>query len=154
MIRVDVLSDLSSLDTLDSFLEAFPGLLADTVTTVFQAKIEPGLLSELRYTPGKVKYPIQWASEKQRRWYFANAAQIPYQRTGNMVAAWKAGVTVGDDAVAMFVENKSKALKYVTGKRQQPFHANTGWPRHEETIGFWAQVAQEEVGSALDGLCR
>jgi hypothetical protein len=65
---------------------------------------------------------------------------------------WQVSIVFGDGAVAMSARNKVRYLKYVTGQRQVPGHANTGWPLHQLTLDFWAQTAREETVRALGAL--
>ena len=80
--------------------------------------------------PGPVRYPIQWASEKQRRYFFAHRqGALPYVRSSDAESqrlgpSWAVelqpfGVIVGTRVTyAPFVQD---------AERQQPFHRNTGW---------------------------
>ena len=77
---------------------------------------------------------------------------LPYHRTGEMVNKWIVDVFISDGTVVMTATNKAKAVRYVTGKQQQPGHAASGWPKHKETLSFWGQAAREEVGKALHNL--
>jgi hypothetical protein len=82
-----------------------------------------------------VRYPIQWASEKQRRWYFAHrAGDLPYVRNSDAdsqrlgpswaVEAQPFGVIVGTRATyAPYVQS---------AENQQPMHEATGWKTDEK----------------------
>ncbi len=103
--------------------------------------------SRIAVYPGAVKYPIEWASEKQRRWYFATHKDaLPYvrgvtqgsQRLGTKWAvdmeSLRLGVIVGTEVTyAPYVQN---------AERQQPFHRNSGWRTDRE-------VAEEVAASDL-----
>lgn len=104
--------------------------------------------------PGRVKYPIQWDSSRQRRWYFwyryqmergrararairrstrarmrAPSTFIPYRRGSDQTSqqlggGWRVDRR-GQNAA---VRNPVRYAAYVQGRRnQQPFHKNTGW---------------------------
>ncbi len=159
MIRAYVLYDARKLETLSAFLEAYPELALETVQDVFDQRIKPHLLSELRHTPGPAKHPFAFATEKSRRWYFhaVRSGLIPtdgerYLRTGKTMQAWEVGVTISDDAVALSAKNPKRHIKWLTGNRQVPGHRVTGWPPHDETLIYWAGVAKEETGQALRSL--
>jgi len=159
MITASILRETHEIENLVAFMDAFPGLMEDELTTRFNTRIKPRLLSELRYTPRAAALPFTFGSEKSRRWYHAavREGRIPtsggrYQRTGNMVAGWEVNIFFGDGAVALEVKNRSKALPYVTGKRQVAGHRITGWPQHNETIAFWRDAAGEEVDAAINAL--
>lgn len=95
-------------------------------------------------TPGAVKRPIQWTSEKQRRAYFATngfGAGIPYKRTGEMVnnIHFKYGEGGGSDYVT--AEADSPYAQFVVGQYQQGFHKNTGW----KAIETWMTSNRRKV---------
>jgi len=94
-----------------------------------------------RQEPGRVHYPIEWTSERQRLAFFATdgfGRGIPYQRTGDLVKAWhvRADYTGGLTEIRVF--NDAPASEYVygdeRGQHQQQFHRNTGWPRFVDVI--------------------
>jgi hypothetical protein len=94
------------------------------------------LRKHLARYPGKVSYPIEWASDKQRRWYFANRPKdakgdtIPYVRNSDAMsqrlgASWTTAKRGSMDAV---VGNKATYAAMVqSDERQQPMHKKTGW---------------------------
>jgi hypothetical protein len=94
------------------------------------------LRKHLARYPGKVSYPIQWASERQRRWYFANRPKdakgniLPYTRNSDMmsqrlVASWTTAARGSMDAV---LGNKATYAAMVqSDAKQQPMHKKTGW---------------------------
>lgn len=155
LINTEILFDTRAIDNLDAFIEAYPELATETARDTFNAVIKTPLLSELRYQPPKVYYPFVWTTEKQRRAFFATngfGKGIPYNRTSEMVNKWKVDVFISDGAVIMSASNKSNKVKWVTGKKQQPGHFASGWPKHKETLSFWAQATKEEVSKALNKL--
>ena len=96
----------------------------------------------LRKEPGAVHYPIEWTSDKQRKAFFATdgfGGGIPYKRSGELIHDWHVLTTVGSEGIKIDIYNGSDSAQYVygddTGKHQQWFHQNTGWPR-------FAQAAQ------------
>lgn len=161
MIRSSIITDLTAFDNLDLFLEAFPNLFEDSVRSIFDAYIAPGMLSELRYYPGPAKLPFEFATAKSKRYYFyavrkgiIKTSGGRYVRTGALAAGWKAEITIDDNAIAISASNNAKAARFVTGKRQVPGHQNTGWPRHDATIDFWRDAAREQVNGMLNQLLR
>jgi len=94
-------------------------------------------------TPGPVKLPIQWTSEKQRRYYFGFVAQrdelgniIPYKRTGGFKWAWfvrfnleNFSIGIGNSAMTKGSPNwePQPLFDFLMGEQQQQFHKNTGW---------------------------
>jgi len=155
LVNASVLFDFAAIDNLADFVTAYPELATEQARDTFNAVVKPHLLNELHYMPPKVHYPFVWASEKQRKYVMAMLREtnnLPYKRTGGMVNAWKVDVIVNDGTVIMSASNKNKAVKYVTGKQQQPGHVASGWPQHKETLSFWAMAAKEEVTKALHTL--
>lgn len=71
------------------------------------------LLEKLTQTPGKVKYPIRWTSERQRRAFFATKGfgrGIPTKRTG-AVAEWT--VFVDYDGIEQLQTFKEKIIAFL-----------------------------------------
>lgn len=154
MILTEVVQDFSNTQRLARSYQTFEPRFARNVRADFNQYIRLGLLAQLRRTPAKVHYPIEWASEKQRRWYFANADQIPYQRTGKLAAGWRTDITVSDAAIVFSILNKVKYERYVSGSRQQPFHRNTGWPLHADVFNAWRPRVREVVFNAAKRTAR
>ena len=153
MINSSVIRETRGSDTLNAFLEAFPGYLQEEISDAFNSQIKPFFLDELRYYPRPAVLPFQFATAKSKRWYFwavrtgkIKTSNGRYQRTGDLGRAWKVDIFFGDGAVGMSVANKRKEVKWVTGKRQVPGHALI-WPKHEQTIDFWRKAALD-VGDA------
>ena len=84
----------------------------------------------VRRWPGD--YPIEWTSEKQRRAYFATdgfGAGIPYRRMHGFVHGWHVRADYSPSGLGeITVFHDSDIEQFVTGQRQQRFHAITGWP--------------------------
>ncbi len=90
------------------------------------------LLRRVSTPPGGVKRPIQWASEKQRRAYFATngfGKGIPYKRSGKQSRSWEVKYIFTQADGILTLESSSPVTPFVQGSMQQPFHHNTGWPR-------------------------
>ena len=156
MINSSVIRETRGSDTLNSFLEAFPGYAEQEIGGAFDSHIKPFFLDELRYYPRPAVHPFAFATAKSRRWYFwaVRTGKIKtvggrYQRTGALASGWQVNVFFSDGAVGMSVSNKRKEVKYVTGKRQVPGHANTGWPKHEATIDFWRKASIDVVDQTI-----
>lgn len=152
MIRGDRLFGAEAFDEIDARLETFPARFRDALRTMFFSDIAPGLLTELRHTPGPVKYPLEWASERQRRAFFATdgfGRGIPYERTGRTNSLWVVNIDLFDGAVVMTTSNSSKAARFTVGRRQQPFHRNTGWQPAKPKIDYWNEQARDMAKALL-----
>lgn len=122
--------------------------------------IRLGVAEEVRHVistyPPPPKYPLRWASQKQR-WWFKCAVregriQVPYARQFALTSqrlgpAWTvANGVVGTQATApdaaWTVANEGRIVgtrvtyaPYVqSAAHQQPFHADTGWKTDEQTV--------------------
>ena len=107
--------------------------------------------------PGAVRYPIQWTSDRQRRYVMAMLREqdnLSYKRTGETVNSihFKYGQGGGSDYVA--AETESPYAPFVVGQYQQKFHRNTGW----KTIPEWMTSQRRKVvgtfKTATDKLIR
>lgn len=151
MIRITNLHEIQAIDELEVFIDSME-VINQEILQETRDEIAPEALNELSTEPGKVKYPIEWTSERQRRAFFATdgfGSGIPYQRTGKLAEMWVIEVRGN----ALVIENKSAIAKYVYGslaqnrnaalRFQQGFHANTGWQAATDTTAFWLDAAQE-----------
>ena len=120
--------------------------LIQAITTDVAKEIQ----KELKKTPGPVRYPIAWTSEKQRRFYFAMRREQgkppKYRRTGRRSRGWKVQKLGNESAM---VTNEVPYVSFVQGDRilggwQQRFHRNTGWMTDREA---WNRVVD---GGAME----
>lgn len=102
------------------------------------ASFSRATLKDLKREPGRVRYPIRWKTERQRRAFFATngfGAGIPTKRTGKFTGAWRIDIDYRGGMTAE-VWNRMPYGRFVGGDDQQPFHKDTGWyyaPRLVET---------------------
>jgi len=159
--------DAAPLDGLEDFMVQVDERVAFVGERV-RNLIEPQLMDELRAKPGKVKYPIQWTSEKQRRAFFATngfGRGIPTVRSNKMVNGWILDTRAAKGRFTLVVRNPFDYAKYVVGaidfrsrnnalKSKQKFHDNTGWQDAVDTVSFWFEAARElyqkEIVAALN----
>lgn len=157
MIRTETIADFRALDNLSRFAGYFATQVQVPAKAAFNTQVRPGLLAELQFEPRPSVHPFEFATPKSRRWYFwaLSEGKIPtdgtrYKRTHMLSQAWKVGLTVGDNSIAFFAENKRKEEKFVSGKRQVPGHRTTGWPLHGDTIMKWKPIARDVVTKAVN----
>jgi hypothetical protein len=120
--------DSITLDQLADAMERTPGLLK-TALKRQAGRFKSRVLSRLQVQPGKVKYPIEWESEKQRRAFFATdgfGRGIGTPRTGALSKGWRVDVDFGMD-YEISTYNIHDYAQYVVGDKQQRMHRNTGW---------------------------
>jgi phage gpG-like protein len=126
---------------------------------------------EIARYPGKVKRPIQWASDKQRRWWFATRRKAglgPYvrnsdpwsQRIGPSWATAQRGETsavVGTRVTyAPWVQRAGKLSRLDAAEGmgvQQPMHAATGWVTDAQAVRTVNEsgVARDILAAILQG---
>lgn len=147
------------IDDLIGFYESY----AEEVNQEFDivhGQIAPIMLDELSHTPRRRVWPgdypegrLEWTSEKQRRWYWANIG-MPYRRRSPGIGKqWRINAIKTAGFIRVTVENPSPAAKWVygslgdtmPGRFQQRFHVITGWQRAHETVAYWLDVEANEV---------
>jgi hypothetical protein len=108
-------------------------------------RLRKRLIDDLSVEPPKPTYPLRWKSDKQRRYVMAKLRaenNLPYQRTGALIKAWKVVLTPDADGSIMTVSNNAPAARYVVGDDQQPFHIDTGWPSAARVIADYRVEAE------------
>jgi len=88
--------------------------------------------------PGKSHSPVIWASEKQRRWYFANRKDMGYKysrqsdpMSERIAKSW---VIQENNTFSYSVVQSATYAEYVIGELQQPQHKATGWKKISQLI--------------------
>ena len=129
---------------------------ADPIIKALTRGIAEEIRERIAVYPGPVQYPVQWVSERQRRWYFANReGDLPYTRQSDswserLGPSWTTE-NRGRDAV---VGTKVKYAKYVQSwEDQQPMHADTGWVTDDDAIegAQRDRVAERVLEEVLSG---
>lgn len=149
MIRADLIIDYKAFNSLKTFVQQYPNLVNKEVRAKFYGEIAQPMLEDFQTYPGPAKHPFEWsenpaANARARRWFFAHYPK-GYRRTGKLAAGYTVGVSESDDALAIFVRNPSKTLKWVKGKRQVPGHRRTGWRQDDEIYSHWRDVTRRMV---------
>lgn len=117
---------------------------------------------EVARPPGPVTLPIEWASERQRRFVMARKRREgmgPYKRgssagSQDILHRWAVGRR-GD--VGAVLANTATYAKWVqSAKFQQPFHHNTGWPTDEAALRKVVEsgAAKRIMAQAIIGALR
>lgn len=154
MIRTDEVSNFKALDVLEAFADAYPELAQEAVKSAVERYKAP-FLDELRHYPPRVKYPIAWQSERQRKAFFATdgfGQGIPTRRTFKLRDGWNVYVDFFKDGATVNVTNSQPYTPFVVGKLraigadwQQRFHKNSGWPEASVTIDSWIEDFRQEA---------
>lgn len=106
-----------------------PNLMATAVKRTVRARRRI-ILRRLRDEPGQPKYPIRWASARQRRAFFATngfGRGIPTVRTGKLLRGWQVDSTINTRGGSITARNDVPYMQFVQGENQQPMHIDTGW---------------------------
>ena len=120
------------------------------------------MLKELRAVPSHRRYPedypIEFKSDKQRRYVMMILKGKPYKRRNILSKNWKVRIFARANMLRIKVTNDTPYRKYVMGyygmgksrrsikryiKPMQPFHAKTGWPPAYEIIQKYTEDARE-----------
>ena len=106
------------------------------------------MMDQLHTPAGPVVYPIRWASERQRRAYFATngfGRGIPSVRTNRLVNTWTDMILIRDGELTVTAQNGVPYREYVTGDKQQPFHERTGWYDDAQVTTFYGGLMAEAM---------
>ncbi len=108
---------------------------------------------QLKREPGPVVYPIEWASPKQRRWFWWAVGEglidVPYQRTQHYIRGWHVRGDYRQGLGGITVTNDWDYAEFVGGARQQPFHKNTGWAQYNQVLQVIAIEASDRLADGL-----
>lgn len=156
MIRATATTDTSIIDDLIYQMQNHDKIVAEIGTEVHR-QYAGEALSHLQVEPGTPKYPLKWASEKQRRFVMAKLTRennLPYRRSHDLSQAWEVIIKIEGGVLRFIIENPAPQAKFVYGslakdvsaaaRFQQPFHRQTGWQQASVTARYWLQVFQDE----------
>lgn len=111
--------------------------------------------SGMKKYPGGVIYPIDWESEKQRKFFFATdgfGGGIPTSRTGELFRHFDVETSRRD--LLAKIENTADIAKYIIGDRQQKFHKATGYRKmdsyDDEALKGAVPVATKALSSEIE----
>lgn len=157
----ELIIDNDIFDAIADGAKKLPTLMNTAVQKRALPKIRRRVLARLRTMPPPAKHPIQWTSERQRKFVMAKLRRennLPYRRTGALVKNWKVIIVLKPDRADIVAENDSSVGRYVFGEQQQRFHRNTGWYRADDVlieeslyaenllIETWFTVTDESAG--------
>jgi hypothetical protein len=157
MIRTTATADTSGIDAFKQLLDDQPKIVAEVGQRVYN-RHAPEALNELRKEPGAVKKPIQWTSERQRKFVMAARREKSitgdYERTHELSQGWTIRAITEGVTFRIIFENPSPAAKFVYGSMaqnkaaalrfKQKFHSNTGWLDAAETGAKWTKVMMDD----------
>lgn len=111
----------------------------------------------LRRDPGPVRYPIQWTSDKQRRYVMAKLRKegnLPYKRTWRYVKGWRVRANYKHGLTSIAVYHEDEVADFIGGRRQQQYHHNTGWANAADTLQDLAFDVEDFVQAGLARVVR
>ncbi len=152
MSSVNIELDLSALDDLPNAVQHGLTLFNQDMKANVMPKLQRRLINILRVYPKGAKHPIQWTSERQRRFVMAKLTRednLPYQRSGRFGQSWEGKVEWGDLSGSTTITNTSGIGQFMVGDRQQGFHKNTGWISAEEKAEAFMDEAAKEARDAI-----
>ena len=111
--------------------------IPDVKTRIGPALIAAGeyLRDKINVYPPPVKRPIQWESQKQKRYVLANVKPLPYRRQSHPKSRQLAKsfrLRLKNTSVEVF--SLAPYASYVIGIKQQRFHKATGWVNVEDVV--------------------
>jgi len=150
------------IEGLDALRAALLALADEDLYKSAMWAIGEEIRSEVARYPGPPKYPLRWASRKQRFYVLRVLRKNlgPYVRrydpmSQNLGQSWavaehgRTGVVVGTRATyAPYVQS---------AEHQQPFHADTGWVTDEQAVrrvmddGVVGDILRDTLKRALGG---
>lgn len=150
MIRGEALFDTRPIKGMTAFIQRFPLEAANVNKLLFDRHVVPVLRTSFSNLEiPRVKRPIEWSNKhgdhRQRKAFFATngfGGGIPTKRTGRLLRSFRFRTEISDRKVYVFIENAAKYFVFVMGRRQQPFHRNTGWPLAETQFRKAAKPAR------------
>lgn len=102
--------------------------------------------------PGPSSSPVVWASEKQRRFYFAMRREqgLPFgysrQNDGMSERIMESWAVEPYGTTGALLKNSAAYAPYVIGDDQQPQHALTGWQKLVDVAAqFFASGKADEI---------
>lgn len=145
MFRTAVALDIEWLNTLQQVHAIIPDHIEAYAKRDLRPSVSQRVDTTLRVEPPVRSwpddYPIEWTSEKQRRYVMAfvlerdaNGNIIPYERTHEYVHGWHVQGNYAHGLTAIEVFHDSDVADFIGGRRQQRFHRITGWANAPDTL--------------------
>ena len=147
MIKIDVTSDMDVLTAISDAARESPNRMNKAYKRRIK-RLRQRILDELRVYPGPAKKPFKWASERQRRAFFATDGfghGIPYVRTNALKDGWTTRVRDTKDGAIFEVANNTDYADFVMGDWAQPGHLATGWASAAKIVAEYREQATDEL---------
>lgn len=149
--------DLAVIDALREVTPRLPDVAAQYFSQTVKPALEAKVAATVAVYPGPVVHPFEFATDKSRRWYFANKVRSggkggEYARTGDLGKAWIVQIDRRSKDSFITIRNTDPAAGFVYGsgsQRQVPGHAATGWGRDLDSQ--LDQLSTDATNLVLDG---
>lgn len=145
MFKAKVIVATDVLDAIDDAAMKSPKLM-QTAFRRATRRLRARILADLRDEPNAPNYPLRWKSERQRRYVMAKLRKdnnLPYKRTGKLLAGWRVEFEPDADGGLLVVENDTLYARYVVGDDAQPFHLDTGWVQGANVVSDYRVIAED-----------
>ena len=156
MIRTHAAANTSPIDATIAMLEDHTRIIAAVGQRVHD-RVAPEALAELRREPGPAKQPIEWESDKQRRYVmmvYREKGITEYSRSHKLSQGWIVKTLTEGRVFRIEMENPAPQAKFVYGslaqnraaalRFKQRFHTNTGWQDATDAASKWTRIMIEE----------
>ncbi len=147
MIKVDVTVDTDVLEAISEAAKESPRRMNAAYKKRIK-RIRQRMLDDLRQYPGPAKKPFKWASERQRRAFFATDGfghGIPYVRTNALKDGWTTRIRDQQNGAIFEVANNTDYADFVMGDFAQPGHIQTGWGSAAVIVAKYRERATDEL---------
>lgn len=178
---VKQLIDLSSVNSLKQTITRVDKLKSELIknesldeyTEYIESKYIRPMIKELKKTPRKRHYPndypIEFKSDRQRRFVMSKLGGKPYRRKGSITRGWKYKFYSKDNLIRLKLENVNRSSLFVRGrfgigkssssirrytKSIQPFHLKTGWKPAYKIVHKWMDKLKRDNKTDLSNWIR
>jgi hypothetical protein len=131
MLTIETTLNAKVLDVTISRIQATPAVIQQIVVSHVQPALDDYMRRELQPYPRPIGAGVfkRFATRKQLRYVMAKIRRGEWTgRTGALGQAWVADSEAIQLGAVVRIRNTSKVATYIVGRRQQAFHADTGWP--------------------------
>lgn len=145
MFMATVQLDTDVLDAVRDDALTAPARMRREMGIVARGRTAQLIVTELSTEPGPPNHPINWTSEKQRRFVMAKLKGRAYVRSHRQSRGWTSVLNTlsGDDGGVILIVNTSPYSQFVQGESQQGFLSK--WPLARLVIRNHQEELQDEV---------
>lgn len=115
--------DKRDIASIEQAFQKAPRTMNLFVNRTLKEDVERRMRAKLQTNPPPPRYPLKWKSERQRKYVMAKLRaenNLPYQRTGALIAAWEFNANTSEVGGLIEIVNPSPVARYVFGADRQP----------------------------------